>query len=94
LANNNLSEESYFKPDYSNWDIHEENGLGWRKGVTVGEEWGKEEMQERLYELFPRLKGCQGKYSFYLKKSGRSLELKFASSGFVSGLVVSVSFEI
>ena len=34
-------------------------------------------------ELFPRLKECQGKYSFYLKKAGRSLELKFVSSGFV-----------
>jgi hypothetical protein len=56
----------------------------------VGEEWGKEEKRQKLYELFPRLKECQGKYSFYLKKAGRSLELKFASSGFVSGLVVSV----
>ena len=34
------------------------------KRGTVGEEWGKEEMQERLYELFSRLKECQGKYSF------------------------------
>jgi hypothetical protein len=66
--------------------------LDGEKRLRWGEEWGKEEMQERLYELFPRLKECQGKYNFYLKKSGRSLELKFASSGFVSGLVVSVSF--
>jgi hypothetical protein len=92
LANNHLSEEPYFIPDYSDWDALEENGLGWRKGITVGEEWGKEQMQERLYELFPRLKECQGKYSIYFKKPGRSLELKFASLGFVSGLVVSVSF--
>ena len=54
LANNNLSEESYFVSDYSHWDILEENVLGWRKGVTVGEEWSKEEMQQKLYELFPR----------------------------------------
>jgi hypothetical protein len=48
-----LSEESYLIPDYSDWDVLGENGLGWKKRVTVGEEWGKEEMQKRLYELFP-----------------------------------------
>ncbi len=89
MANNHLSEESYLIPDYSDWDVLGGNGLGWKKRVTVGEEWGKEEMQKRLYELFPRHKECQGKYSFYLKKTERSLELKFASSRFVSGLVVS-----
>lgn len=58
----------------------------------MGQEWEKEDMQHKLSELFPRLRECQEKYNFYLKKPGRSMELKFGNAGFVSGLIVSVSF--
>jgi hypothetical protein len=58
----------------------------------VGQKWGKEDMRQKLNGLFPRLRERQGKYNFYLKKPGRSMELKFGNAGFVSGLIVSVSF--